>query len=220
MEIEVIKSYKGFNKDMTCRGFQFEEGKEYEEDGANVCNKGFHACEMPLEVFNYYPPGSSVYHEVEQSGVISKSGDDSKVASSKIKIGAKVGIKGLVRAQIEFVKEKIKRSDFAATSGYRSSAATSGDWSSAATSGYSSSAATSGYRSSAATSGKYSIAVANGRNSRAKGVKGNYIVLTEYNDDYEMTKAEMVRIDGKKYKADTWYTLKDGKVVEWEEERG
>ena len=85
--MDVIKSYKGFNKDMTCcpgsTPFQYEEGAEYEESSAQACDHGFHACEMPLDVFKYYEPANSVYHEVEQSGELSRSGDDSKVASSK-----------------------------------------------------------------------------------------------------------------------------------------
>lgn len=89
---EVIKAYKGFNKDMTCRDFQYEEGKEYEEERAEACNCGFHACEHPLDCLGYYDPAHSVYHEVEQSGEISKRSDDTKVASTKIKIGARVSI--------------------------------------------------------------------------------------------------------------------------------
>lgn len=107
---EVIKSYKGFNQDMICNpngvSFQYEEGKEYEENYAEACECGFHACEMPLDVFSYYPPGTSVYHEVEQSGKISRKEDDSKVASTKIKIGARLDIAGLVKAQIEYVKKR------------------------------------------------------------------------------------------------------------------
>ena len=106
--MDVIKSYKGFNKDMTCcpgaKPFQYEEGKEYEESSAQACDHGFHACERPLDVFAYYPPSTSVYHEVEQSGEISRNDDDSKVASSKIKIGARLDIAGLVKAQIEYTK--------------------------------------------------------------------------------------------------------------------
>ena len=106
--MDVIKSYKGFNKDMTCcpglRPFQYEEGAEYEKSSARVCDHGFHACERPLDVFAYYPPNKSVYHEVEQSGEISRHNDDSKVASSKIKIGARLDIAGLVKAQIEYTK--------------------------------------------------------------------------------------------------------------------
>ena len=131
---EVIKSYKGFNRDMTCNpdgvSFQYEEGKEYEEDNAEACECGFHACEMPLDVFSYYPPGTSVYHEVEQSGKISRKEDDSKVASTKIKIGARLDIAGLVKAQIEYVKKRTNNEHTDpehATAGYRG-AATAGNY--------------------------------------------------------------------------------------------
>lgn len=105
---EVIKAYKGFNKDMTCRDFRYEEGKEYEEDRAEACSCGFHACEHPLDCLGYYDPAHSVYHEVEQSGEISKRSDDTKVASTKIKIGARVSIAGLVQAAIEYTKETVR----------------------------------------------------------------------------------------------------------------
>ena len=89
-----IKAYKGFNKDMTCRGFQFEEGKEYEEERAELCRSGFHACERPLDVFGYYAPAESVYHEVELEKVDKKRGvDDTKVSAKKIKIGAAIDVK-------------------------------------------------------------------------------------------------------------------------------
>ena len=172
---EVITSYKGMNKNMQCRGFQFEAGKEYECDGdVNVCENGFHACEKPLDVFNYYKPTESRYFSVEQKGPFSKCDEDSKIASKKIKIGVEIGIPGIVKAQVEYVKKSANGS--AATSGYKSSAATSGngsnaatsgDWSSAATSGYRSSAATSGYKSSAATSGNESSAATSGNGSSA-----------------------------------------------------
>ena len=169
---EIIKSYKGFNKDMTCTSngvtFQYAEGEEYETERAEVCDCGFHACEIPLDTFKYYQPSKSEYHEVEQSGDISKNFGDSKIASTKIKIGAKIGIKGLVKAQIDFVFDKVKRNNSDnATSGEESSAATSGDWSSAATSGNRSSAATSGEESSAATSGNGSSAATSGNRSSA-----------------------------------------------------
>ena len=91
---------------MTCRGFKFEEGKEYERSGEiKVCENGFHACERPLDCFAYYSPGKSVYHEVELNGEISKANDDTKIASRKIKIGAQLNIAGLVKAQFEYVKE-------------------------------------------------------------------------------------------------------------------
>ena len=163
-----MKAYKGFNKDMTCSPngvpFQYKEGKEYETDKAECCNSGFHACEMPLDTFKYYQPSKSVYHEVEQSGETSEHGD--KTSSTKIKIGARLSIKAMVKAQIELVFKKASKGNNA-TSGYRSSAATSGDWSSAATSGTGSSAATSGTESSAATSGDWSSAATSGYRSSA-----------------------------------------------------
>lgn len=108
MKAYKMKAYKGFKEDMTCKGFQYEEGKEYETEKADCCNEGFHACEYPLDCFSYYPPNESVFHEVEQSGDVSRKGDDSKVASTKIKIGAKLNISGLVKAAIEFTMSKVK----------------------------------------------------------------------------------------------------------------
>lgn len=118
---EVIKSYKGFNRDLTCRGKQYEVGKEYEEDRAQSCECGMHACEYPLDCFSYYDPAHSVYYEVEQSGDLSRRGDDSKVASTKMKIGAEINIAGMVKASINYIRERIKEEkgsddDFGASS--------------------------------------------------------------------------------------------------------
>lgn len=123
-----MKAYKGFDKDMKCRGFQYEEGKAYETSGnIKACNNGFHACEAPLDCFKYYAPAQSVYHEVEQDGVIDKpsDSDDTKVASSKIKIGAQLNVFGLVKAQIEYVKSRCTTEhtdEKMATAGYRGAA--------------------------------------------------------------------------------------------------
>ena len=122
---KVVKSYKGFNKDMTCRDFQYKEDKEYETSKAVVCNEGFHACEHPLDCLGYYPPNTSVYHEVEQTGEFSSdsSSRDSKIPSTKIKIGAKLSIAGLVQAAIDFTKSKtVTMQD--ATGDYGASSAT------------------------------------------------------------------------------------------------
>ena len=209
-----MKAYKGFNKDMTCRGFQYEEGRTYETDEAKLCESGFHACLMPFDCFNYYPINDSVFHEVELDGVSDEREDDTKVCSKKIKVGGRLSIAGIVKAQIDFVFEKSSKEDSDTSRGL-SSVSTSGNRSSAAASGYSSSAATSGYHSSAATYGKASIAVSNGVCARGKGVIGSYIVLTEYSDG-NMT-AKMERVDGERIKADTWYILKNGEFKEWEE---
>lgn len=164
----MIKSYKGFNKNMTCRGFQYEIGKEYEEKDAEACKCGFHACEYPLDCFSYYTPSKSEFCEVEQSGKISKSNIDTKISSSKIKIGKKLDIAGLVKAAIDFTKAKAidengpankycvssTIEDYSACSvtENHSASSTTGDCSvSAATGDYSASSATGDYSVSAAT---------------------------------------------------------------------
>jgi hypothetical protein len=230
--MEVIKAYKGFNKDMTCRDFQYEEGKEYVTDEAEACECGFHACEYPLDVFGHYPPGTSVYHEVEQSGELDRSESD-KVASTKIKIGARIDIAGIVKAAISYIKERITNENNAepgkaATAG-DSGAATAGD-SGAATAG-SCGAATAG-DSGAATAGSFGAAtsrgksasgenglsVARGNGVRVKGGIGAVLVIAEEcSDSYEIKDWMAVVVDGIKVKADTWYELKDGELVECKE---
>ena len=218
-----MKAYKGSDKDLKCRGFQFEVGKEYEEERAELCECGFHACENPIDVLKYYGPVSSVYHEVELDGVSDKREKDSKVCARKIKVGAELKLAEMiklgVKIDIDSVK-KVKRRDSspAATSGDYSHAATSGDSSPAATSGYSSPAATSGNSSHAATSGKHSIAAAIGRNSKAKSTLGNWIVVAEYGKHdgkcYPVLCVKAGLIDGETLKPDTWYKLENGEFVE------
>ena len=171
---------------MTCRDFQFEEGKTYTHDGEpELCKEGFHACEVPLDCLQYYKPSDgSIYHEVEMDGVTDEREDDSKRVGKTIKIGARISIRDIVNISIDYFKRKTKDSlpatsgdestaatsgdvSTAATSGYGSTAATSGDESTAATSGYVSTAATSGYGSTAATSGDSSTAATSGDESTA-----------------------------------------------------
>ena len=169
---KVVKSYKGFNKDMTCRDFQYKEGKEYETSKAVVCNEGFHACEHPLDCLGYYPPNTSVYHEVEQTGEFSSdSGSrDSKIASTKIKIGAKLSIARLVQAAIDFTKSKtVTMQD--ATGDYGASSATGNCGASSATGDYGASSATGNYGASSAT-GDYGASSATG-NYGASSATGN-----------------------------------------------
>ena len=105
-----MKAYKGFDENMQCRGFQYEEGKTYETDKAELCETGFHACTSPLNVFAYYPPGkNSKYHVVEIENVTDEKSDDSKVCGTKITVGAELGIPGLVKAHVEWVKENVTK---------------------------------------------------------------------------------------------------------------
>ena len=213
--METIKTYKGFNKDMKCRDFQYEEGEEYETREAKVCSCGFHACEHPLDCFNYYSPSESIYHEVEQSGKISKESNDSKIASTKIKIGARLSISGLVEAAIEYTKERTKpESD--SFSDYGASSATGNCGASSAT----------GYKGASSAENPNTVAVAWGYKGKVKGVKGSFLVLADWKckgeesnnywkeDMWELKNAVMVRVDGETIKEDTWYTMVDGKVVE------
>jgi len=102
-----MKAYKGFNKDFTCKGFQFEEGKEYEEEEAVLCEKGFHACTNPLDVLNYYNDVEGKYCEVELDEVSNdKKENDSKICGKRIKINAEIGFVGLFKMGIEWLKEQ------------------------------------------------------------------------------------------------------------------
>ena len=251
-----ITAYKGFNKDLQCRDFQFEIGKEYEEPKAKACSCGFHACEYPLNIFEHYPPSNSRYCEVEQSGVIDNSKRD-KTCSTKIKIGAEIGISGLVKAAIEYTRNKCTNecnavpgkpatagNRGAATAGNRGAAtageygaATAGEYG-AATAGYAGAAtageygaATAGY-AGAATAGEYGTATSRGNSSvgenglavargcgvRVKGGKGAILVIAEEShntNDIAYWKA--VVVDGEIVKADTWYKLDNGNLIEAEQ---
>ena len=305
-----IKAYKAFDKDLSCRGFKYEVGKEYEETGyIKACEKGFHACPYPLDVFGYYAPAGSRFCEVEQSGKIDDSESD-KVCSSKIRIGAELDIRGLVKAAVSYVKERCTNEcnaepgkpatagdrgaatagdsgaatagnrgaatagnrgaatagdggaatagnrgaatagdGGAATAGYRgaatagdSGAATAGD-SGAATAGDGGAAtagdrgaatagdggaatagdggaATAGDSGAATARGKASVgsnglSVARGNNVQVKGGIGAILVIAEEGEDtYDIVDWKAVVVDGEVVKADTWYRLENGELVE------
>ena len=187
MSEEKIVTYKGTDKDMKCRGYQYEIGKTEKSDGAIRCgDKGFHSCEAPMSVLSYYPVrDGNRFFEAEAGGTIDRTGaDDSKVASSELTIKAEIGLPGLVKAQLEYVRKKCETatektasgwSGNAAASGDRGNAAASGDSGNAAASGDSGNAAASGDRGNAAASGESGNAAASGEsgNAAASGVRGN-----------------------------------------------
>jgi hypothetical protein len=211
-----IKGYKAFHKDMTCNGFKFKEGEVYEEDRAIICKRGFHFCENPLDVLNYYDLIDSNFHEVEALGDIDKQGDDTKVCTTKIKIGAKLDLPAYIKASIDFMMEKCKpikgdktdnkssaklasSGDSAklASSGNFSQLASSGNFSQLASSGYSAKLASSGYSAKLASSGnyaklevngKYSVGAGIGINNIIKGEKGSWITLSEWKYDNKISK--------------------------------
>ena len=212
METEKIKAYKGFNTDLTCRDFQYEIGKEYEQKGKiEACKTGFHACENPMDVFKFYYPSNSRYCEVEQSGTIDRSQD--KIASSKIHIQCEIGLSGIIQAGVKFILDKVNWKD--------DNAANTGNQSAATNTGYCSAATNTGFRSAAKVEGKESIAIVTGRDSKACGAFGCWLVLTERGkwngETYPIKEVKAVRVDGETIKENTWYKLENGQIIETEE---
>ena len=170
-----MKLYKGFTKDLKCRDFQYEIGKEYHEETADLCRAGFHACENPLDTLRYYAPGSSRYCEVELDEVSDQRDSDTKRAAKKIKIGAEIGLKGVIGAGVKFIFEKCEDATEERASGWSGNAAASGERGNAAASGVRGNAAASGWSGNAAASGWSGNAAASGErgNAAASGERGN-----------------------------------------------
>ena len=170
-----MKAYKGFDKDLKCRGFQYEISKEYEESGADLCRRGFHACENPLDTFRYYSPGESRYCEVDVDDNGQRNTDDTKICGKHIKIGAEIGLKGVINAGVRFVFDKCENATEEHASGESGNAAASGLRGNAAASGLRGNAAASGWSGNAAASGESGNAAASGLsgNAAASGLRGN-----------------------------------------------
>ena len=222
---EKIIAYKAMDKNMQCRGKQYEVGKTYYEDKADCCHAGMHACENPLDVLHYYPLRDSPrFFEVECGGNVDKSEEDSKLACTELTVKGEVNFAGLVKAAVNAVFNRVKGkepfssgdSSTAGSSGDSSTAGSSGNYSTAGSSGDSSTAAATGSYCSAKADGKDSIAVVNGACGKACGALGCYLVLTEYNDDGHMICAKMARVDGSAIRENVYYTLKNGEFVEAE----
>ena len=281
MMTKIIKGYKAFDKNMTCRGFKYEEGKTYECKEAKICEKGFHFCENPLDTLDYYDLYNSVFCEVESSGKTDTHKKDTKVSTTKIKIGAKIFLSDFIKASYDFIWAKCKKKasgysaklaasgnsaqlaasgnsaqlaasgDLAklaasgnyarlAASGNSAQLAASGNSAQLAASGYSAKLAASGNLAKLAASGNYAKLAASGNSAqlaasgnsaqlalegkdsvganigidgKAKGKRGCWITLAEYNNHKPIC-VKSVKIDGKKLKEDTWYKLKDKKFIE------
>ena len=254
-----MKACKGFDRDLKCRGFQYEVGGEYTEETAELCKCGPHACENPLDTLRYYRPGDSRYCEVEIEDNGQRSSYDSKVCGKHIRIGAEIGLEGVINAGVRFVLDKCESATEenasglngnaaasgvrgnaaasgvrgnAAASGWRGNAAASGESGNAAASGVSGNAAASGERGNAAASGwsgtavvtgfagratalgEQCLAVAWGEDSLARGTVGNWIVVSERDDDGNIIDVKIAKVDGDTVKADTWYKLVNGEIME------
>ena len=225
-----IKSYKGFDKNLKCRYFQYEIGKEYEMDGEiKVCSRGFHACESPFDVFDHYTMIDSRFCEVEQDGNISKEDRGTKICSSKIKIKAELKLADMINLGVEWLKEitspeKIKTSIKDNSSGNYAQIGSSGNDAQIGSSGYGAQIGSSGYGAKIGSSGygakidstgEDSVIMCAGINSVAKASKGSWITLSEwsYSDKKQRYIPVCVKtefVDGEKIKADTYYKLAGG----------
>lgn len=244
MSEKVIKSYKAFDKNMQCRGFQYEVGKEYEMDGEiKCCDRGFHACKSPMEVWDHYDMLSSRFAEVEQSGKIDEEENSTKVCSSQIKIKAELKLADIIKIGVEWLKDitsptKVK-TDIAkndngdnyaqigssgdsakiGSSGDSAQIGSSGDYAKIGSSGDYAQIGSSGYYAQIDSTGEDSVIMCAGKGSKAKAKVGSWITLTEWewNDDKKRRVPLCVKteyVDGNNIKADTWYQLKNGEFVE------
>ena len=166
-----MKCFKGFDKDLKCKDFQYEIGKEYTEEKVDICNYEFYACEFPMDVFNYYPPSYSRYCEVDLEANDQKSHDDSKRVGKKISVKAEIGIAGIIKAGVEHIKEQVNWEDDKETNtGDRSAATNTEDRSAATNIGYQSAATNTGDRSAATNTGDQSVATNTGDRSAATNI--------------------------------------------------
>jgi len=233
---KTIKGYKAYNKGMTCKGMKFEEGKVYETKEAKCCETGFHLCKNPLDVLNYYDLCDSEFSEAEAIGKIDTHKEDSKIATTRIKIGAKLSFEAFVKASVDFAlsvcktKKTASSGDSAklassgdsaklASSGYSAQLASSGDSAQLASSGDSAKLASSGDYAQLEIDGKYSVGAGIGINNTIKGKIGNWITLAEWEFDKKENKyiplcVKSAPIDGKELKEDVYYKLENGKFKE------
>ena len=235
MSEKVIKSYKGFDKDMKCRDFQYEVGKEYEMDGEiKCCKQGFHACKSPMEVWDYYDMLNSRFAEVEQSGKIDEEEKSTKVCSSHIKIKAELKLADIINIGVEWLKDvtspsKVKTDGVLNDNGDRKKQIGSSGYSAQiGSSGYSAKIGSSGDYAQIGSSGDYaqidstgedSVIMCAGNKSKAKAKIGSWITLAEWEwsdkkNRYVPICVKTEYVDGVNIKADTWYQLKNGKFVE------
>ena len=223
----MVVGFKAFDKGLVCRGFQFEEGKTYEHKGDFIpCNSGFHFCENPLDVLNYYDLCNSEFAIVEAVGEVKK--EDNKSVTNKLKIGIKLNLPRFIKASIEYVSEcckqeqntdNNKKKSQLSSSGDSAKLASSGDYAKLASSGEYAKLASSGEYAQLAVDGKYSVVAGIGINNKIKGITGTWITLAEWEYDNSINKqvplcVKSSQIDGEILKENIYYKLENGEFVE------
>ena len=219
-----LTTYKGTDKDMKCHGgFRYELGKKYEDNGAIRCGgSGFHSCKTPLDVFRYFAPNKSQYFVCEAGGIVDEDNEDSKIASSELTLTAEIGIPGLVKAHIDYVKSHTttEHTDPKQATAGDYGAATAGDYGAATAGDYG--AATAGDRGAATSRGSVTVGVngtglVRGNGVMIRGGLGAILVIAEEEENsYDLAHWKAVVVDGETVKADTWYKLMNGELVEAE----
>ena len=223
--------YKAFNPGMICRGKQYEENAVFEEPEAKICNTGMHYCKNPFDVLAHYGfvnDNAEINEFAEVEALADEKTDDGrKFCTTKLKIGAKLSIHNFVNAFVEFTLKRTNGESAATNTGDQSaatntgkqSAATNtGDQSAATNTGNQSAATNTGNQSAATNTGKDGVAVSWGRCGKARGEKGCYLVLAEYDDDNNLVCAKMEKVDGERIKENTFYTMKNGEFAVAEEQ--
>ncbi|EEA9355494.1 hypothetical protein SK168_003271 [Salmonella enterica] len=224
-----IVTFKGFNKDLTCRDFQFAIGETFHHDGkVEACGSGFHACECPFDVFSYYPPAESRYAETISFGVIDREEEgDTKIASASITIKSELTLPQFIQRGIEWIWSKIDKSleqqimtgnrSAATNTGNRSAATNTGNRSAATNTGYQSAATNTGDLSAAEVSGSQSVAASLGIEGKARASEGGAIVLCYRDEDGELIHIRASKVGENGIMPDIWYQLnEDGEFVECE----
>ncbi|EBM7920320.1 hypothetical protein HGL42_000780 [Salmonella enterica] len=224
-----IVTFKGFNKDLTCRDFQFAIGETFHHDGkVEACGSGFHACECPFDVFSYYPPAESRYAETISFGVIDREEEgDTKIASASITIKSELTLPQFIQRGIEWIWSKIDKSlEQQIMTGNRSAATNTGNRSAATNTGYRSAATNTGYQSAATNtgdlsaaevSGSQSVAASLGIEGKARASEGGAIVLCYRDEDGELIHIRASKVGENGIMPDIWYQLnEDGEFVECE----
>ena len=236
MEQEKIIAYKGLDENFRCRGFQYEVGKEYEEEVAKCCNRGFHACENPMDVWGYYNITDSRFAIVEQFGKIDK--QENKTCSSRIRIKAELKLAEFIKLCVDSLIEKCKviskndnltdnGGDYAqigssgdrariGSSGNSARIGSSGNYARIASSGDDARIGSSGDNARIESEGQNAVIMCAGNQSKARAKKGSWITLAEYDSDNKPICVKTEQVDGERIKEDTWYSLVNGEFKEIE----